>query len=393
MGRKPKPELPENIRLLDTGKYGLQFEVQENGKTRRLSGASLLKGSPRSFDTIEDALKGRDQVREFLASTVDRETTVRGFWERWTDEDDWAWGTEGIYANRGRDSYVVYASRTRLLVERYGDRQIASITERDIAELKPRRSHLPTIALFFRNAMREGFVKHNPAETMARDANAKANDERAKRRQRYTPPKRAQIDAMLERAAMPCYPRSIYGWLLTGTETGMRCGELDGMRFQWLDGDVYDIQKQLHYRTGTLEDPKHEGQRKVVLPPEVMAEIERARAQDPANPWIWRNTYGQPWMQDGRDRWWHWCADGGAALRSLVGGATMKEATRHHWAWHALNILEIPVPKIAKLYGHKDGGVTLLAHYATVDNDAAIDAVRTARAQQPASLSARRRAA
>lgn len=392
-----KNPLPRELRQLDSGRYSLTVEVLEDGKTRRLSGNSILKSEPRSYPDVASALIGLENVRKFLASKADRHTTVKGFWERWINEDDWRWGSE--MTGRGRDTYIVYRSRTWRFAERYADRQIATMVEQDVrdamsAKLMP-RSALVTLAMFFRDAAKDGlFYGTNPAGELARLANQTANDRRRTEKRKRKPPKLDAVNAMLARAADPVIPRGFYGWLLTGAKTGMRGGELDGMRFEFLDGDVYDIQQQLHYRSRTLEDPKHESFRKVLLPADVMAEIETARRLSTHDSeYIWLNTEGNAWGEDARSRWWEWSKDGKPNLRQLVGGATMYQATRHSWAWHALNVLKMPVPDIAHLYGHKDGGKTLLEHYADVDNDAALDALRAAYAAQPADLSARRRRA
>jgi integrase len=390
MPRKPSGLPPHARWNPSSGKITLLFKVEEDGRTRRLSQNAILKTEPRSYDTAEDARAGYERVRKFLESDVDRHTTLRAFWERWTNEDDWRWGLE--MSGRSADSYVVYRSRTRPFMERYERRQIASMTEQDIRNYmaaggKP--SQLPTIALFFNDAIEEGLTTENPAIKLARSANRSATDRRRKTKLKTKPPGKVQIDAMLTRARTGPYPASLYGWLWTGTETGMRGGELDGMRWEFLQGDVYDLQQQLHYRSRTLEEPKHGSFRKVVLPSDLVEFIDTQRGN--GSPYIWVNSFAGPWSQDARERWWHWCHDGGASLRQTVGGATMYQATRHHWAWHALNVLKLPVPDIAHLYGHKDGGKTLLEHYADVDGDAARDALRAARAAQPVDLSARRR--
>jgi len=387
--RKAKPKLPDDVRQLDSGKYGLQFRVDG----RRLSGHAILRTVPRSFDTLDEALEARKRVRDFLASTSDRHTTVRGFWERWTDPDDPRWGVK--HSKRREDTYTIYASRTRAFVDAYGDRQIAAITPADVIRYRATGadSQLPTISLFFKDAIKDGLLAVNPAADAGREAKSNANKRRELEREERETPSRAVVDEMLTRATAPGYPRSFYGWLLTGVRTGLRGGELDGMQWEYLDGDVYRVRKQLHYRSGKLTAPKHNSFREILLPADVMAEIDAARERSIGSPFIWTNSFGDPWRGDARERWWHWCVDGGPTLRSIVGGATMYQATRHHWADYALNTLLMPVPMIAKLYGHRDGGTTLLAHYASPDNDRAIAELRRAHAAQPSDLSARRRRA
>lgn len=377
-----------------SGRITLLIAVQEDGRERRLSQRAIKPNEPKSYGTPDEAREGYKRCLEVVNSKVDRRTSVIGFWEKWSDEDHPRFGMEAT--GRGRDTFIVYRARTRAFVDRYADRQIATMVEQDVRDWLDNggtRTGLPSIVTFFNDAAAEGLFRGiNPASAENRKFVQATNNRRKAKRKKRTPPQRPAIDAMLARASEPAYPRSFYGWLLTGSETGMRSAEIDGMVYEFLDGDTYWIGHQLHYRSNTLEDPKHDSFRRVHLPPSVMHEIDRARLTNTTDsPYIWLNSFNEPWREDARSRWWHWCIDGGAALRTLVGGATMYEATRHSWAWHALNVLEIPVPKIAKLYGHSDGGKTLLDHYADVDNTAAIDAVRAARDAQPADLAARRR--
>lgn len=396
--KQRKLPLPVTLRTTSAGRTTLSIEVERDGAKRRLSQHRILPTEPRSYADAEEAWAGYDRVVACEAQRIDHQTTMLGFYERWTDEDDPLWGTD--MTGRGRDTYVIYRSRLRKLVERYPARPVASMTEAEIRTYIGEggvKSALASIVTFFKDATTEGLYPkdaENPAGVLARTANKSANHRRRTEKRKRKPPQKSEVGAMLDRAARPCYPRSVYGWLLTGTETGMRGGELDGMQFEFLDGDVYDVRQQLHYRTGTLEDPKHKSFRRVVLPDAVLHEIEHSRATNGSgSPFIWRNIVGDPLRHDARNDWWEWNRDGGPSLRSVVSGATMYQSTRHHWAYHALNVLHLPVPQIAALYGHKDGGKTLLEYYADPDNDTAIEALRAARAAQPVDLSARRRAA
>jgi integrase len=195
------------------------------------------------------------------------------------------------------------------------------------------------------------------------------------------------------RRHLDVYPRGLYGWLLTGARTGMRGGELDGMTFDGVSDDIYDIRHQLHYRSNELEPPKWGSRRTVWLPPEVVAEIRHQRrdrmAMDWQEPYIWLNTEGGPWRHDARDKWWAKRV-GGTSLRQICGGVPIYNATRHHWASHTLNVVGMQPFQVAALFGHKDGGTVLIERYVDVDYEAAARAVQRAYQSQPVDLDVER---
>jgi hypothetical protein len=388
MARKKQRPLPPGGRRTSAGRVTITIPCEVGGEQRRLSQNKILPSEPRSYADVDEAWEGYQRVRDYLAQRVDRDQTMLGFWERWTDEDDWRWGH---IAGRSADTLYVYKARTRAFVARFANRPVASMIEQDVRDYMRAggmASQLPTIARFFKDAATEGLILANPAGELAREADkgmaklrkAKASD----------PPKIAAVNRMLERATDPAYPRSLYAWLLTGTRTGMRGGELDGMEWEYVDGDVYHIEWQLHYRTNQLQRPKHDSRRPVRLDDDVLAEIERVRPNGSRYIWLNPNTCN-PWRHDARREWWSKRIDGQPSLAALVGDVTPYVATRHHWASHALNVLGITPYAASLLYGHSDGGKLLTDTYAKPDVNAALDAVRAATATQPVDLAARRR--
>lgn len=383
---KTRP-LPPGGRRTSAGRVTITIPTQVNGHDKRLSQNKILPSEPRSYATVDEAWEGYKRVQDYLAQRVDRDQTMLGFWERWTDPEDWRWGQ---ISGRSEDSQYIYASRTRAFVTRYATRPVASMTEQDVRDhmrAGGAPSQLSTIARFFRDAATEGLIVGNPAGVLGKDADRALTKRR--KANRSDPPKIDAVNAMLEHATDPRYPRSFYGWLLTGTRTGMRGAELDGMEWEYVDGDVYHIEWQLHYRTSQKQRPKHDSRRPVRLDDDVLAEIERARPN--GSPYIWLNpNTSDPWRHEARGELWE-KEIAGTSLRDLVGGVTIYIATRHHWASHALNVLKITPYDASLLYGHSDGGKLLTDTYAKPDVMSALDAVRRATAVQPVDLSARRR--
>lgn len=389
MARPRKDQrLPGGHRRTSSGRITFTIRTPDG---QRLSQNKILSSEPKSYATVEEAIAGHKRVTDYLASEIDRALTVRGFWDRWTDVDDPEWGVKGSERERrGEHAIYTYASRTRAFVERFGERAMASMTELDLKTWRLEvgvsfaRSTLPVLQTFFKDAETAGLrVGTNPASRLANIAKAQLVDEREENRE--DPPDLQTVNRMLAHLQHAGYPRSFYGWMLTAARTGMRGSEVDGMQWEFLHDDVYEIEWQLHPRTNRLTVPKHRSRRKVVLPPEVMAEIERVRPAGRGDmaeiPFIWLNTCRTPWRHDSRQKWFEKEIDGTSA-QAIVDGATMYQSTRHHWASWAVNVAGISPYRASILYGHKDGGRLITSTYANKDNDAAIDAVREATKRQ-----------
>jgi hypothetical protein len=325
MARKPK--LPSGARRTSAGRITLTIADANDGG-RRKSQQKIKPDEPASYGTPDEAMAGLVRVKAFMAEARCQATTVEGFWADWTDHAHPRWGS---LASRSPQSIDSYAIRTRRFVKMYGDRQLDSITEEDvIAYLRAGGVHssLRAIATLFHDAGRVGLTTTHPCAQIAGQAEGLARKRRAERE--GVVPDSDQIDAMLDRARADVIPASFYGWLLTGVRTGMRTGEIDGMEWKYL------------------------------------AEIDKQR--DNGTPFIWINAGGGTcWKSDSRSYWWTWTNDGGPSLRQLVGGAQMKNATRHYWASWALNVAGIQPYQAALLYGHSDGGKLLTDTYAKPD--------------------------
>jgi integrase len=391
MPRKKREQAPPpGARETSKGRWSITFPPNHQGQ--RLSQAKILPNEPRSYDGIDAAWKGFHRVNAYLKQQVDHSLTLAGFSERWLDEKDARWGVKAK-RKRGTETRVVYASRIAAFVRMFGTRPIASLTEADIIAYQHspgyRQSQMTVISTLLRDAERDRLRIGNPAREIAKEAEEALREYRKDNRPKA--PKLDAIEALLLRLQDAVFPRSLYGWFLTGARTGMRGGEIDGMQFEYLDMDtgVYDIQWQLHGRSNTLERPKHKSMRKVYLPDEVMAEI-ATRPRYGSTDYIWLNTQHMPWRHDARDKWWTWDKDGGPTLISLVDGVSMYNATRHHWASWAVNEGGLTPYQASLLFGHKDGGKLIIERYVTADIDLAVEAARSAYQQAPRSLNLQR---
>jgi integrase len=378
---------PPGARQTSSGRWTVT--IRDNECERR-SHSKILPSLPKTFATVEEAWEGYNAVQAYLKLQVDHEQTVQGFADRWLDEDDPRWGI-AAKPQRGPETRVVYASRVRDFAAMYATRPMASITDADVLAYQ-RSSHyaasqMRVISTFLRDAASDKLRVGDPAAQITKEA----VDALAWRRTMHKPkaPSLAQVEAALAhmRRHLDVYPRGLYGWFLSGVRTGMRGAELDGMEFEHVEGDRYLVRWQLHGRFNERRLPKWVRDpskcRKVFLPEDVIAEIRYQRrermALDWQEPWIWLNTEGGPWRHDARDKWWDKQV-GGTSLRQICGGVPIYNATRHHWASHALNVVGLAPYQAALLFGHRDGGKTLIERYVDPDADAAVDAVAQMRA-------------
>jgi integrase len=394
MPRRKAIEPPPGSRYTSAGRITITIPCVVKGEATRLSQNKILPSEPRSYATAEEAHEGYQRVLAYLEQRVDRDQTVRGFWERWLDHDDARWGLLAK-PKRGIDTRIIYESRTTAFVKMFEDRPMASLTDADVLayQRSPHyaASQMVVISTFLRDAAQDKLRIGNPAKQIAKEA----GDALRWRREQHRPkaPSLAQIEQALRhmKLHLDVYPRSLYGWFLTGARTGMRGGELDGMCFEYVDGDQYAVRYQLHYRTNELCLPKwvhvERDCRKVYLPADVLAEIREQRRERMANDWqepyIWLNTEGGPWRHDARDKWWAKQV-AGTSLRQICGDVPIYNATRHHWASHAVNVAGMSPYDASRLFGHKDGGKLIIERYVTHDADAAVDAARRVYASLPA---------
>jgi integrase len=374
--KRSKTGLPPGGRETSPGKISIQFPVpQPDGTIQRLSQQKAMPGEPKSYEGIPAAWAGYTKVTEYLTRKVANGVTLLEFWTDWTDTNHWRWGKK-----RSPQTIKALTSRTRAFVERYGNQPIAGITERHF-ELFMRdgglASQLKGLGVMFNDAETANLLAAHPCRQIASESD-KADRAIAKSKKPKSPTQE-QVDAMLDRAQEPCYPRSIYGWLLMGSETGMRSGELDAAAFGKLDGNRYYVDEQFNHALQTWAPPKHDSYRTILLPDEVVAALDEFRGDDPIDGRMFTNTQGAHWRSETRDYWWNWSRDGRPSLCQLVGGMTMYEATRHFWASRAINVWGLEPYPVSIVYGHKDGGKILIKHYLSADEDAANARIGAAR--------------
>jgi integrase len=372
--RKQRPELPPGGRRTSSGRITITISTVAGGQKKRLSHSKVLASEPRTYATSADAWAGYDRVMAHLEMCSSNGETLRGFWARWIDpEHHW---NEG----RSESTVMTYESRTRSFVafRDYADLPLAVFTEKHLDAFREHGgllTQVTTISRIFMDAKRRGLIATNPFAQAAAEADRTVIKRTKAKAKKNPPPKTEAVNAMLARLRTGPYPASLLGWFTTGTETGMRGGEIDGMQWDYYDPDtgLYDIQWQWHHKLNARTDVKHGSARALILPTVVQELIQEQarkfrRPGGNGSPYIWTDPEREHWTHNTRDYWWTWKGDGGPTLRSLVGDATMYRATRHHWASKAVNEMGLSPYQASLLFGHCDGGKLISEIYADPDH-------------------------
>jgi integrase len=232
-------------------------------------------------------------------------------------------------------------------VAQHCDRPIASIGPADVAGwLKGGRNRGTVDALrtFFNDARR-------PQAGMLVDRNpfAGLGLRRSQGRKDRQPPDQVQVARMIA-AADELTPPSFAAYLLTACWSAARPGELDAL--QWCDLDfqaeTIRIDRQWNTKLGKLTPPKH-GKRRTIAMTEPVRE--RLLELPHESEWAFTTLRRHHYTPSTRNHHWN-------RVRAAVGlgNVPLYLATRHHFGWFALNVLELPAHVIALQLGHVDGG-------------------------------------
>lgn len=373
-----KRGLPTGGRRTSSGRITITVRVVVDGKITRLSHSKVLPSEPVTYATEKEAHEGYDRVMAHIASRAANGETLADFWKKWTDGEHW-WNV-----GRTESTVIAYESRTRAFVQRYGNRPLLSFTADQLDDYMTAGgllSHVGAISRMFQDATKRRLIPFNPMAPAAAEASHTIRKITKAKQIENPPPSVEQIETMLARLKAPGFPASLYGWFLVGAETGMRGGEIDGMEWSQLDGNVYWVKRQWNAKTGKLGPCKHGSERKLKLNPRVMAEIEKMRGN--FSKYIWTDSDREHWTHGTRAYWWEWTGDGGPSPRELCGGVTMYNSTRHHWASRALNIMGLSPYQASLLYGHNDGGRLIVDTYANGDHERAMNAALDAALPPP----------
>jgi integrase len=330
-------------------------------RTGKQTAPRKIIGGPTTYATKRQAERAEDEARDALLGIAERGVTVREFWIVWTTSPLWARPSESTNLHN--------RERTRGFVETYGDRPIRSIGATEVAAWLTDGKNtgtVPALRAMFNDARRPQagtLIDHNPFASLGMS--------RGNGRKNVQPPDQAMVARMIA-AADELTPPSFAAYLLTACWSAARPGELDALRWTDLDfqAETIRIERQWSVKTRRVTPPKHGSRRTIAMTAPVR---ERLLTLSRESEWVFTTLGGHHYTPSTRAHHWNRvrCSVG-------IGDTSLYLATRHYFAWYALNVLELPPHVIALQLGHTDGGRLVRELYGHPDAALARERVRKA---------------
>jgi integrase len=320
---------------------------------------SKVLGGPGTFGTKREAKAAREQARMRLGAAR-HDVTVAQFRKRWI--------ADPLFARPRRSTDVHNAERTSAFARRYGDVPLAHVDERVVSEWLAGGRNISTVSslrAMWNDAMspRAGrIVDRNPWAALGL---------RKKRSAAWRLDERAR-DALDQQARL-LTPPSFAAYLRFGCLTGLRPSEIDALRLEDIDlraGEIH-VRRQWSAKIQEYTEPKY-GPYTAALVDEARIVIEGC-PRDHDAPWAFLTVRGTHYTPSSRSHHWNRvrCAAG-------LGQVRLYQATRHYFAWYALNVLGLPPHVIAEQLGHRDGGKLIVDTYGHPDAAVARRRIRDA---------------
>lgn len=348
------------ISKLPNGRY--RARVHHRGKDLSVASVLGLPGGT-SWRTKREAREAKDKARTVLKGRSASEITVREFWEQWT--------TDPLFARPKESSDVHNRERTIVFVEEFGDLRLAHVGDLVVAQWLrggKRNGTVPALRAMFndaKSAKAGRLIETNPFAGLGL-AKTKGNKERR-------PPTVEQMQQMVQ-IAHELTPPSFAAYLEFACLTGGRPGELDALtwdRVRFEEGEV-DLFEQFNSKIRKFTDPKY-GPYTIALVAQARDVLLRLPRQEGDSPFVFVTNRGTHYTTSSRTHHWN-------RVRCAAGlpDMTLYLATRHHFGWYALNVVELEPHIIAEQLGHKDGGKLVVELYGHPDKNRARRCIREA---------------
>jgi integrase len=320
-------------------------------------------GGPRSYATEREAIRAEEDAPDLFVDHAERGATVAEWQTTWTTDPLWARKAESTNMHR--------AERTRAFAAAYADRPLRTIGAADVADWLRGGMNLGTVPML--RAMFNDARRPHAGVLVDRNPFAGLGLEQSKGRKHIQPPAPGEV-ARLIAAADELTPPSFAAYLATAVYSAMRPGELDALRATDLDftpgAETIRVERQWNAEAGKLTPPKHDSRRTIAL-----VEPLHARLLDlpRESEWLFTTMRGHHYVPSTRSHHWN-------RVRAAVGigNVSLYEATRHYFAWYALNVLELPDHVVALQLGHTDGGTLVRELYGHPDAAIARERIRAA---------------
>jgi integrase len=347
-----------SLSKLPSGRWRAQVYDHRTG--RNVGVGKILGLGDSTFENKREAKAAREKARAALGQVVRQAVTVESFAERWTSDP--------IFERPKVSTNIHNAERIKGFVREYGSLPLNLVNDEVVAEWLAggrRNGTVPALRAMFndaRSARAGRLVDRNPF--------AELGISKGKGKSEVDPPSEELVWDLIGKARELSLP-SFAAWLQVGCFTGMRPGELDGLRWSAVDFEAgrIHVREQFNAASKTFTLPKNGKRRWAVLTPparEALLELPRQGS------FCFLTSRGTHWTAGARA--YHW-----KAARAAAGYAdTLYLATRHFAGWYMTNVLDLDAEVVAIALGHEDGGYLVRTKYGHRSRVAALERVQRA---------------
>jgi integrase len=257
------------------------------------------------------------------------------------------------YPRPKESTCVHYEERVAAFVADFGSRYLADIDRVEArAWSLENRGRWKVVRAMFSDAVRDGLAEHNPF------INMRLGDTSRGRRDLIVPTPE-EVDALCEQACVlhGDYGTRIFQHLIrTAAYTGMRPGELYGLRWDDIDfaANTIHVQRQYNIKVRKLTLPKNGLTRVIYMSPPAAASLRAVPRQ--SDEYVFCTPQGKRYT--GTVNFYYW-----TPVRNAIGRPDWDfYSLRHFYGTHLAN-KGLSAPDIAQALGHTDGGKLALSRY------------------------------
>jgi integrase len=325
-----------SVSQLPNGRWRAQ--VWDPAASKSVSAAKILRLEISTFSSKREAERARERARTTLQERAanGKIVTVARWYEIWT--------TNELYLRDKKPATNINnAERTKRFVDTYGSVLLTDVDRELVGQWRlagNNESTLKNLRTMFSAALDAGYVIANPF--------VRLNIKHGKGNAEQEPPTRDLVWQMIHAAREMC-PPGFAAWLQVACYSGMRHGELDGLRWEDvdLDGGWIEVQQQFCSKGFVFVAPKNGKTRTVPMhEPVRQALIALPRESE----FVFVNGHRRHWTKGAREYQW------GKVCTATGWTGSCYLATRHFAGMMMFREMRLSAEDVAVALGHTDKG-------------------------------------
>lgn len=362
-----------SVSQLPSGRWRAQ--TYDAATKRYVSSAKVLGLNETTFAREKDARRADAKAAEVLAARRPQALTLAVWAETWT--------ADPLYQRHKESTNVHNKERIRGFVKTYGHVPLVDFEgergDQIVGEWVAGGKNLSTVPVL--KAMFNDAASAKAGRKIRSNPFLGVDLKKGKGRANEDPPSEEQVGEMLDRARGITAP-GFAAWLHVAAWSGMRPGELDAMRWDWVDFSAgrINVQEQWNVKVRKFTLPKNDKTRVILLTPQAREALIRAPKE---SAFCFTNLQGNHWTTSARSHHWD-------RVRTMMGWLDVDSrkalylCTRHFAGWYLYNVLELPAEDVAIQLGHEDGGLLVRQLYGHRDRKRTLARIESAFAAQVA---------